>query len=805
MVSRSWGRAGNGGTGGGAYSIYTKATNGQAAVFTDTVSRDAYFSANPDELAAISSKSYMVGVGTTPEDPSSVVGISGWYAYNAKGLPKGWQSLATVLRGEKGEKGDPGSTPAVLIDFVNQPAHGFANAEADTGLALTTNSSGDYVRADRSSFDTTANVMLAEVTDANNFIVILAGYGVKASHGLADKVYYLADNGTITPTMPTSGIIQELFRVVDVNTLSVNIGQPHEVITAEEERDKLQTLTGGDRLDANAVKNLPSPSTFEKLVDGVASEFGISSGSSFTNEASTKLFSLALGTPVTVRTTNGRVNGTYGAGSPSGIWCAGGNPPTGDGAFIEVIIPAGVMVDKELCVTTNRASSTGTRRTWLYQGDPTNGGTEIPSIRGRAVNTTTTLESAIYDLSGVSDELRLIVSRVFLRDLTVVPSSIKLGENLSGNAFSNAFDKIISERGYGHAATMSFDDVDRGLEGLGMGAYIRRDAGRIRPLAFSSGVGRGIFGGNDNQDETTSNAAVVEIVIPRRGLTHSTVLDLGFLQVSTGGNDRTVNVYYGDPATTPHVKAIPVKGTSSHGSYERVIYNVSTTPDALGELGHDIHIVIKRACLITAKIFVSDPNTVAQGELNQVKTDLTNTTNRVDAHDLEIVALRGDDAYNSFSTSNSYSEGDKVYRSNRNYRAKRNISAGAWNANDWDEMSISNCTLASTVVDRFVSIAGNSLHLTVDEQGNILHRGGTHTANDVGITRVSTGDYEIVVGGHVFDVNNFTSVVSVLARTPAQRTYSASSGVGGLGSVGVWTYNSSGTSTNCGFNISIYW
>lgn len=218
----------NGGTvSGGAYAIYVKATNDQPAVFTSEASRDAFFASNPDELTAISAKPFMVGIGTTPEDPTSVIGINGWYAYNAIGFDAGWQSLATILRGERGEKGDSGSTPSVIVDQVSAPAHGFTGADALAGVCLRLDETDPrrWVRASNLTLETCAQVLLAEVVDANNLIVILGGVGNTTAHGFTGK-QYLNTSGGFTETPPLTGWIQEVLTVSDADNIIVSIGQP---------------------------------------------------------------------------------------------------------------------------------------------------------------------------------------------------------------------------------------------------------------------------------------------------------------------------------------------------------------------------------------------------------------------------------------------------------------------------------------------------------------------------------------------------------------------------------------------------
>lgn len=132
-----------GGGGGSSYQIYDKATNDQPAVFTalsGSGSRDEYFTANPNELAAINNGPFAVGIGTTAEDPSSVPD-SGWWAY----IDGEWENILGTLVGADGQDGSAGSA----LEFASIAARDtFFAANASmlvNGLPVTVNLGNNMV------------------------------------------------------------------------------------------------------------------------------------------------------------------------------------------------------------------------------------------------------------------------------------------------------------------------------------------------------------------------------------------------------------------------------------------------------------------------------------------------------------------------------------------------------------------------------------------------------------------------------------------------------------------------------------
>lgn len=90
--------------GGSVYEIYNKGTNSQPAVFTALTgagSRDEYFATNPAELGDLNNQPFVVGIGTTAEDPSTVP-VSGWWAYD----DGAWVNVVGSLTGARGLPGD---------------------------------------------------------------------------------------------------------------------------------------------------------------------------------------------------------------------------------------------------------------------------------------------------------------------------------------------------------------------------------------------------------------------------------------------------------------------------------------------------------------------------------------------------------------------------------------------------------------------------------------------------------------------------------------------------------------------------
>ena len=111
------------GGGAGGYQVYDKTTNGQPAVFTSTANRDAYFTAQPDELVSINNSSFAIGIGTVAEDPSQT-NVSQWQA-RIEGV---WVNIVATLVGPTGAPGATGSSRffssiAARDAFFAQPAN----------------------------------------------------------------------------------------------------------------------------------------------------------------------------------------------------------------------------------------------------------------------------------------------------------------------------------------------------------------------------------------------------------------------------------------------------------------------------------------------------------------------------------------------------------------------------------------------------------------------------------------------------------------------------------------------------------
>lgn len=88
---------GTGGSGGGAVDIFLK-KDGTPAIFANTGARDAYFTADPAELAKIKTSGNAVAIGTPNQFTAA-------YVYKKDS----WQPIATNFKGDPGKPGAPGS------------------------------------------------------------------------------------------------------------------------------------------------------------------------------------------------------------------------------------------------------------------------------------------------------------------------------------------------------------------------------------------------------------------------------------------------------------------------------------------------------------------------------------------------------------------------------------------------------------------------------------------------------------------------------------------------------------------------
>lgn len=553
---------GFGSGGAGAWIIGVKVTNDQPMVFTSEANRDSYFSANPDELSRIEGSSNIVGIGTIVEDTSSVPS-DGWYAYGYQGVAT-WRQTIEIATGARGEAGPPGSTPNVIVEQVAAPAHGFTNADVLLGLGLRRDAtdSRNWLAASSADINTCASALLADVVDANNILVILEGTANQVAHGFTvGDIYYLGDDGYVTNTIPVTGRAQQIFTVSDINNVLINIGQSHDV----ELSDK----------------------SFQAIISG----FGHASGTILPEAQANKLVVDTLGIDAFWRTTAGRIMPQ--ASQTSNSWFVWNNnaadETTASANVSELILPAESVRGKALVARIARTSSGGTREFRVYDGDPSTGAQEIFPIYGNGNAIQSNQQEVVFDIDrpdGVANDIHIVPKIQGVFNLELVSRMAYTAAHVESSNFKEAVATLFADSQIGNGGPLN-TLANNMLSVLGVGGAFRTTAGRVYPVGFGNGVG---FFSNAAGDETAATANVCEYVIPAGRVTHNQVFEIRFGQVSSGGSQRDIRFYAGDPTTTG-VKIEPVLGTEAHGNTDVTYWRVSTTPESGGLINYDLHIV----------------------------------------------------------------------------------------------------------------------------------------------------------------------------------------------------------------------
>lgn len=389
---------GLGGSGSGLTQLWVKSTNDLPAVFISEANRDAYFLANPADWNFVKSGRYAVGIGPIPEQYPSV--DNGYFSYDI--ASDTWKPEIGV-QGPRGEKGDSGTTPSVIVEQVSAPNHGFVAQDVldGTGVRRDGTDPRNWVEGSNASIETCASSLLAEIVDANNLLVILEGVAPQPSHGFViGDIYYLGVNGRATNVLPTVGRVQQLFTVIDADNVLINIGQSHD---ADESGSYL---------------------TLYQQIKKIAEDEGIASGQAFSFDQANRAFS-ALGYDVEFKETNGRIAPTYwDANGFVAVWGGNHNDPTTDGALVEFSIDTSTIPEgREILFRLNRSSSSGTRQAWFYDGNPNSGGTPITPLYGDGNTSTAGSKTVKIVVPKNSNRIYVSWSRTFFLDMEFTPAT----------------------------------------------------------------------------------------------------------------------------------------------------------------------------------------------------------------------------------------------------------------------------------------------------------------------------------------------------------------------------------------------
>ncbi len=368
---------------------------------------------------------------------------------------------------------------------------------------------------------------------------------------------------------------------------------------------------------------------YQRIVRDVVTRDGINSGDRLTKAQADEIFQRTLNINATWVDTNSRVMPFVSlSGNRYFIWNNDGNDPTNAGANSELVLPAADIGGKVLVLGVSRTSSGGARIVEVYDQAPSNDNRLIP-ISGSDSNLLGVIDYVVYNLDDRADQAN---------DIHVVPRvegvfTIELASNLPYRAAS------IGSSGFSYAAQQVFEAsritnglvlesyADQMIAGLGVGATFRRTAGRSLPVMFGNGAG---FFSNAFADETQPTGNVCEVIIPAAHLRHHQVLELQYGQVTSGGTDRDVRVYLGDP-TSGGTKIDPYIGDEAHTNSATSWWRVSATPEADNAVANDLHIVFSRVVVTDFAIHDELPSTTIDGAYVRDQLETLTLDDRLDA------------------------------------------------------------------------------------------------------------------------------------------------------------------------------
>ncbi len=340
------------------------------------------------------------------------------------------------------------------------------------------------------------------------------------------------------------------------------------------------------------------------------------------------------------------------------------------GCMLIVIPQASCTQSQELRVTTTSSSGGGNRFIAAYSGADLT--TPLPLTRGSLTNNSTTnTHTRFFDIPTGTGDIYLYSSRQVIFDIALPNKSARYGAVLAGTKLAPAVSYLQATTNYVHTDTLSEADANSALLGLGLNATWSVINGRSLPQVWDSTSKVGVYGGSATTDETLDGDAL-EIIIPKQNLQHDMTLDILRSAVSASGSNRRTVAYSGDPKTTG-TKLTPTRGqeVSQSLNVSSVSWNVSTTPDAINEVSEDLHILVMGQSIFGLDLF---------------------KTKEADAVDIEAVVepIRGATPRADFSTTSSYSIGDFVHRptEKRDYKALVAVTAGNWDATQWERVSV---------------------------------------------------------------------------------------------------------------------
>ncbi|CAL9956717.1 hypothetical protein VPHD479_0019 [Vibrio phage D479] len=460
-------------------------------------------------------------------------------------------------------------------------------------------------------------------------------------------------------------------------------------------RDRLSELSGDDRLDASAIKNIVSPSSggsgLHREMLRVAARDSITNGDLFTEAQINEVFSgLPFETTVVTSGANYAMPNYFNDANVIGFYTNNGYAdPTFGGANGLVLKIDKEYFDssKELAISSVAWGTTNERWIRAYNGDATASGTELElSVGLSQYYDTSTPMTRKWAIPDGCDDIYIYIGQQVVFDIQLTDVTTTSRPILGNNSVSAVVRGLVEQYDYAHTSQLAVGDAELVAGSISAGAYFRTTNGRLIPVVFNSGGRTGFWLAGASLDPT-GDVAIPEIVIPASSLQHNMTIKMVNTNVTSVAG-QSVQVYSGNP-TGSGVRLTPIAGTETDVGYTE--WNVSSTPTATGVVADDLHLCFISKCIHDI-------------ELINHSLDVLRTSHGEGFENVH-EELRGGTVPSEFSSTSSYSAGDRVYRAtdNRVYAAKVAITAGAWNASQWNESSINENESRITVAESTVA------------------------------------------------------------------------------------------------------
>ncbi len=373
----------------------------------------------------------------------------------------------------------------------------------------------------------------------------------------------------------------------------------------------------------------------------------------------------AISPNASFRNTNSRVMPRYRA-APSVLGFssdAAGSDATADDDFTEIIIPAtDLHGGMEIWLSRFSSAGSGNRFVQVYAGDPTSGGTLIiPTLGDETFPSTTAQATATYRIDNADNDVHVVMTQQHMVSFELANTAIVSIIEASRLGFRGGVRQIAGQ-GYVHGNSVPGDLAKHVFEGGGATVVYNPQghAGRVDPiLGNGSNDYVGFFGGNGS-DPTSASSGLVEFVYERENITRGDVIEI-LRASSSGSGTRSIWAYDGD-AVSGGVQILPLYGDTSYTSTANPVMVAFEIPDGL----NDVHIYSSRQWILDSRI---------------------RRRTRGDELAAE-AALRGSDVYDAFDSTVTYAANATVNHLGRNWTTINGAAAGAWDAADWEELSI---------------------------------------------------------------------------------------------------------------------